>query len=89
MNQQYDETPSNFAFNFNLRRYTEGGATGDAARTPTTKTVRTELRDMFVKRRHHAVVFVPCFEYDKLEGRGLHSSTFQLNLSQFLTQTKP
>ena len=32
------------------------------------RTVRTELRDMFLKRRHHAVVSVPWFEWAELSG---------------------
>jgi len=54
--------------------------------------VRTELRDVFLKRRHHAVVSVPWFEWaerrggadkeqyiaEKLQGAGVHvlSSAF-------------
>jgi len=45
----------------------EGAAPGDASRTPT-RTVRTELRDMFLARRHHAVHSVPWFEWAELKG---------------------
>ena len=53
---KYDEPLSNFAFNFNLRRYIEA----EDARI---------LTDMSLMRRMY--------------GRGLHPSTFQLNLSRF------
>ena len=44
---------------------------GDA--TPTRrKNTRTELRDMFLERRHQKVV--PWFEWAELSGRGSHSS---------------
>jgi hypothetical protein len=46
----------------------EGAAPGDAART-WTKTPRTELRDMFLRKRHDAVVIVPYFEWDVLSGK--------------------
>jgi hypothetical protein len=45
-------------------RYAPGDAPRNWRRTP-----RTELRDMFLARRHHLVVCVPYFEYDKLKGR--------------------
>jgi len=43
----------------------EGGALDDAART--TRTARTELRDMFLARRHRVVLSVPWFEYAELK----------------------
>jgi hypothetical protein len=46
-----------------------GGAPGDVPRT-STRTVRTELRDMFLARRHHAVVSVPWFEWAELNFKG-------------------
>ena len=42
----------------------EGGAPGVAPRT--TRTTRTELRDMFLARRHRVVLSVPWFEYAEL-----------------------
>ena len=51
----------------NIAASGEGGAPGDASRTPT-RTVRTELRDMFLEKRHEAVVIVPYFEWDVLRG---------------------
>jgi len=47
----------------------ERGAPGDASRTSSTRTPRTELRDKFLERRHRAVITVPYFEYDALGGR--------------------
>jgi len=58
--------PSHFS---NISDGCEGAAPGDASRTPT-RTVRTELRDMFLKRRHHAVVSVPWFEWAELNCKG-------------------
>ena len=49
----------------------EGGALDDAPRT--TRTTRTELRDMFLARRHRVVLSVPWFEYAELAE--LNSST--------------
>jgi molybdopterin-binding protein len=46
----------------------EGGAPGDAPRT--TRTTRTELRDMFLMRRHRVVLSVPWFEYAALNDGG-------------------
>jgi len=43
----------------------EGGALDDAPRT--TRTTRTELRDMFLARRHRVVLSVPWFEYAEVE----------------------
>ena len=57
-----DEPLSEFAFKFNLRRYSEEG--GDV-----------DLRD---KQDDHDA-------YEAF-GRGLHSSTFQLNVSAFLLE---
>jgi hypothetical protein len=34
------------------------------------RTLRTELRDMFLARRHHAVVSVPWFEWAELNLKG-------------------
>jgi len=45
---------------------TDGG--GNASRS-STRAVRTELRDMFLARRHQAVVCVPWFEWAELRGR--------------------
>jgi hypothetical protein len=45
------------------------GGVGDASRASTRKTMRTELRDMCLVRRHRAVLIVPYFEFAKLEGR--------------------
>ena len=45
----------------------EGDAAGDASCT-SMRTMRTELRDMFLARRHHAVVSVPWFEWAELSG---------------------
>ena len=42
---------------------------GSEGRTPT-RTLRTELRDLFLKRRHHAVVSVPWFEWAELNLKG-------------------
>ena len=53
---KHDGLLPNFAFKFNLRRYTMGAAVGTAR-----EIVRGE----------------------GVQGRGLHSSTFQLNLSRF------
>jgi len=51
----------------------EGVAPDDASqlakRKTSTRTANTELRDMFLARRHHAVVSVPWFEWDELRGR--------------------
>jgi len=49
----------------------EGGAPGDTPRT--TRTPRTEIRDMFLARRHRVVLCVPWFEYAELAE--LNSST--------------
>ena len=48
----------------------DGVAPGVVTRTSTNtnRTVRTELRDMFLARRHHAVVSVPWFEWNELSG---------------------
>ena len=46
----------------------DGGAPGGASRT-STRNVRTEMRDLFLARRHHAVVTVPWFEWGELRGR--------------------
>ena len=45
------------------------GGVGDASRASTRKTMRTELRDMCLVRRHRVVLIVPYFEFAKLEGR--------------------
>jgi len=45
----------------------EGGASGD--KPCTTRTPRSEIRDMFLARRHRVVLSVPWFEFDKLRGR--------------------
>jgi hypothetical protein len=45
----------------------EGVAPGDASRT-WRRTVRTELRDMFLERRHQKVLCVPWFEWAELSG---------------------
>jgi hypothetical protein len=45
----------------------KGAEPGAASRT-STRTVRTELRDMFLKKRHEAVVIVPWFEWNELSG---------------------
>jgi hypothetical protein len=45
-----------------------GGALDDAPHT--TRTMRTELRDMFLARRHRVVLSVPWFEYAELNGKG-------------------
>ena len=42
---------------------------GDASRALTRNTMITELRDMFLARRHRAVLPVPYFEFAKLQGR--------------------
>jgi hypothetical protein len=55
-------------FNTLLADTGEGGVPGDASRGTWTRTPRTELRDMFLKRRHHAVVSVPWFEWAELSG---------------------
>jgi len=55
-----DESLSNFAFNFNLRRYSVF---------------------LYLDRTHVATVSGTRSLWDM--GRGLHSSTFQLNLSRF------
>jgi molybdopterin-binding protein len=47
----------------------EEGAPGDAA-SRTTRTVKTELRDMFLRIRYRTVVFVPWFEWAKLNDKG-------------------
>ena len=50
----------------------EGAAPGglsDASRALTRNTMITELRDMFLARRHRAVLPVPYFEFAKLQGR--------------------
>jgi hypothetical protein len=52
----------------------EGSAPGDAARGAggggaSTRTVRTELRDMFLERRVNAVVSVPWFEWAELNSK--------------------
>ena len=49
----------------------EWAAPDDASRTSTrSPTVRTELRDMFLQRRHHAVISVPWFEWAELNRKG-------------------
>jgi hypothetical protein len=45
------------------------GGVGDASRASTRKTMRTELRDLFLARRHRVVLPVPYFEFAELEGR--------------------
>jgi hypothetical protein len=45
------------------------GGVGDASRASTRKTMRTELRDLFLARRHRVVLPVPYFEFAQLEGR--------------------
>jgi len=45
------------------------GGVGDASRASTRKTMRTELRDMFLARRHLVVLPVPYFEFAELKGR--------------------
>jgi len=45
----------------------EGGAPGNAA-PRTTRTPKTELRDMFLRRRYRTVVSVPWFEWAELRG---------------------
>jgi hypothetical protein len=45
------------------------GGVGDASRASTRTTMSTELRDLFLARRHRVVLSVPWFEYDKLKGR--------------------
>jgi len=45
------------------------GGLGDASRALTRNTMSTELRDMFLARRHRAVLPVPYFEFAKLQGR--------------------
>jgi hypothetical protein len=45
----------------------EGAAPGDASRTRT-RTPSTELRDMFLERRHRSVLSLPYFEWDPLKG---------------------
>jgi len=46
----------------------EEGAPVDAPRTA--RTTRTELRDMFLARRHRVVLSVPWFEYAALNDKG-------------------
>ena len=46
----------------------KGAALGGASRA--TRTVSTELRDMFLARRHRAVLSVPWFEYAELNDKG-------------------
>ena len=46
----------------------EGGAPGDASHT--TKTPRTELRDMFLRRRYRTVLSVPWFEWAEVRDKG-------------------
>jgi len=46
----------------------EGAAPGGASRA--TRTMSTELRDMFLARRHRAVLSVPWFEYAELNDKG-------------------
>jgi hypothetical protein len=45
------------------------GGVGDASRASTRNTMSTELRDMFLARRHRVVLPVPYFEFAKLKGR--------------------
>jgi len=44
----------------------EGGAPGDASGT--TRTTKTELRDMFLRLRYRTVVCVPWFEWHEMRG---------------------
>ena len=62
---KYDELPSNFAFKFNLRRYSEGS-----------KTIPCNAVGDFSIAGHATMKGLSL-------GRGVHSSTFQLNLSHF------
>ena len=62
-----DESLSNFAFKFNLRRYNAGPLVGDIVMWATGRVPNTDRPDLGLTD----------------VGRGLHSSTSQLNLSRF------
>jgi hypothetical protein len=66
---QHDEPLSKSAFKFNLRRYTEVAVQPSTTSAPVVDITR-------VKNSRMALQCGLC-------GRGLHSSTFQLNLSRF------
>ena len=67
---KYDEPPSKFAFKFNVRRYNVGAP---AARIP----LATPQGDKTILEQGHEEFLV------EPQGRGFHSSTFRLSLSDF------
>ena len=71
----YDKLPSSFAFNFNLRRYTSA-ARCSAAGSGLNGAVAGNWMRFYIEARD---------EFDNVitTGRGLHSSTFRLDLSRF------
>jgi len=66
---KYGNPLSNVAFEFNLRRYNEGDA-------------HVGL-DFEIRNTYPPVAYVDDGVTLRAAGRGLHSSTFQLNLSRF------
>ena len=76
----YDGPPSNFAFKIILRRYTEArGALANHPGADSSHAAELEQR----RERAEADVRAAQEKVDVLSGRGLHSSTIQLNLSRF------
>jgi hypothetical protein len=70
----YDELPSGFAFNFDLRRFKQANS-------------NSKLVDAWVAKYRSDATFHDnvswCLMARMVDGRGLHSSTSQLNLSRF------
>jgi hypothetical protein len=84
---QYDEALSDFAFNFKLRRYIEGLPLDRRIHALFAQGQRTVLR--FARIMHFApagstadeVIAALLTVAHLVQGRGSHSSTFQLNVS--------
>jgi len=68
---QYDGPLSNFAFNFNLRRYAAG----------VSGTLKIILKDKVLNKVANPAAAVVDVKLELVDGRGLHSSTSHLNIS--------
>ncbi len=72
MMNRFQTLLSNFAFKFNLRLYTTGAARDDGPQLPRSEAAR--------RSKAGSARFTVALE---VNGRGLHSSPFQLNVSRF------